>query len=197
MNIYQIQTKLKESKKKVFSTSDIAKISQFTGKEDSLHVLVQRMKKKGLIQSIKRDLFFVSEEKLTFFQIANVLYSPSYISLESALNYYGILIQVPSTVRSIGVKRAKKVLLDEKNYEYFNMNKNYYFGYLEINGFLIADKEKALIDQIYFTALSKTNTSFEELQLENIDFKKLKRYASKIKNKAFQKLFSEFIKNYF
>jgi hypothetical protein len=115
----------------------------------------------GDIISLKKGLYVVSEnyrtEKLNLEIIANHIYGPSYVSLDSALQFYRIIPERVSVVTSVCTKRSKSF---ENGFGIFN-----YYGAKEkyagigvdsksqdgIHYFLIATVEKALCDKIVFT----------------------------------------------
>ena len=59
------------------------------------HDLISRMVKKGELIRLKNGFFLISEKiknaAVPFEQIANLLYGPSYVSLEWALSHYGFI----------------------------------------------------------------------------------------------------------
>ena len=109
--------------------------------------------KKGLyIAGIKTDL--IGPES---FLIANHLWGPSYVSLESALSYWGIIPERVYEVSSITMKGSKKYKTPTGRYSYRSMPSPYYsFGIKSIElapkqVVRIATPEKALCDQIITT----------------------------------------------
>ena len=79
----------------------------------SAEVLCSRYVKKGLLMRLKRGFYARTEtlshlNQIDLFRIANILQVPSYISLMSALSYYGITNQAQEGFfESISVKRTK------------------------------------------------------------------------------------------
>jgi predicted transcriptional regulator of viral defense system len=86
--------------------------------------------------------------------VANHLYGPSYISLESALSYYGLIPERVYTMRSICTKLHKQYKTQFGHFEYIKMNEKYFpIGVRQeivdnAYSFLIATPEKALCDTI-------------------------------------------------
>lgn len=184
-----ILDQIKQSNKTIFSISDIAKIGDNTIKQESLVKKIYRLAVKEEIITLKRGLYYLKNNKPSYFEIANALYNPSYISLKSALNYHGVLIQLPQIVESVTLKKTYNTIKYQKEYKYYHIDSNYYQGYELINNVLIATPEKALIDQIYYAGFGKIKFNFDELILDNIVKAKLKYFAKKVKNKSFQNLF--------
>ena len=119
---------------------------------------VSELEQKGLIIRIKRDLYVVSpkvhNQEISSELVANHLYGPSYVSLESALSYYGLIPERVYSVRSVCTKQHKQYNTSLGNFEYFKIPENYFS--IGINqeiinnsyAFLIASPEKALCDKI-------------------------------------------------
>lgn len=90
--------------------------------------------------------------------VANHLYGPSYISLESALAYYGLIPERVFTMRSVTAKLHKQYDTPLGHFEYIKMPAQYYpIGVRQeiidnSYAFLIASPEKALCDKIVTTS---------------------------------------------
>jgi predicted transcriptional regulator of viral defense system len=122
---------------------------------------VSELEHKGLVIRIKRDLYVVSQkvhnQKISSELIANHLYGPSYISLESALAYYGLIPERVYSMRSICMKLHKQYETPIGLFEYVKVPEKYYsIGVSQeiiddSYAFLIATPEKALCDKIITT----------------------------------------------
>ncbi len=131
---------------------------------------ISRLEKKGDIIRLKKGLYIVSPEisqqKVSRELIANHLYGPSYISLESALAFYGLIPEKVFTVRSVSTKRAKSFHNSLGNFDYVSMPEAYYaIGirqeiFKNEYAYLIASPEKAICDLI----LSKNNFRIQSLK---------------------------------
>jgi len=122
---------------------------------------ISDLEQKGLITRVKRDLYVVSpkihNQEISRELVANHLYRPSYVSLESALSYYGLIPERVYSVRSVCTKSCKKYDTPLGNFEYIKVPENYFS--IGINqeiienqyAFLIASPEKALCDMIVAT----------------------------------------------
>ena len=123
---------------------------------------VSRLERQGQLIRLKRGVFVVSPEvtqqELSMELIANHLYGPSYVSLESALRYYGLIPERVFTTSSITLKRARSFETPLGRFEYLTMPTAYYpIGITQDTiddtyTFLIATPEKALCDLIITTA---------------------------------------------
>lgn len=118
------------------------------------------LENEGKLIRLKRGLYVVSPDLsgklLSLELIANHIYGPSYVSMESALRYYGLIPESVSEVRSITTKRSRGFENSISRFKYINSNDKYYP--IGINqkimndySFLIASPEKALCDLLAFT----------------------------------------------
>jgi hypothetical protein len=114
----------------------------------------------GKLIRLKRSLYVVSPDVsgklLSTELIANHIYGPSYVSMESALRYYGLIPESVSMVRSMTTKRSRSFENSISKFDYINCNEEYYpIGINQKIGddysFLIASPEKALCDLIAYT----------------------------------------------
>ena len=123
---------------------------------------VAALERQQLLIRLKKGLFVVSPE-ISKFEIsrelvANHLYGPSYVSLESALSYFRLIPERVYTVRSVTAKRAKKFTNPLGEFEYRKVPETYFSIGLQQeqceskNIFLIASPEKALCDMILLTS---------------------------------------------
>jgi len=128
----------------------------YTGINDKIN----KLKRKGYIETLKRGLYL---HKSPFVKnpiskeiIANTMLSPSYISFDYALYYYGLIPESVFDVTSATTKRSKSFKTDNGTFSFRHVKKELFFIGLSIestkNGnFLIATKAKALCDKVYYT----------------------------------------------
>ena len=144
--------------------------------------------KLGYLQRLKRGIYKLSDFEIEeLFTLANFIYSPSYISLETALNYYSLIPDIPFQVTSITTLKTND--FDIENYgtfSYSHIQPDLFFGYETVKGekqyvYNIALPEKALFDYLYLSSKKmKLSESFiDELRLsipKNFDWKKMRRW---------------------
>ena len=115
------------------------------------------LEKNGHIIRLKRGLYVVnpehSEKTLSSELIANHLYSPSYVSMSSALRYYGLIPEAVYVHQSMTVKHSRSFQTPIGLYDYKQISrKAFSVGVRSVrNGdyaFMIASPEKALCDLI-------------------------------------------------
>ncbi|MEW6171432.1 MAG: hypothetical protein AB1472_07765, partial [Candidatus Omnitrophota bacterium] len=148
-----------------------------------------RWVKKGWIYSLKRGLYELTYPKdfvVSDMYIANKLYNPSYVSLETALSNYSIIPEVSMAVTSLTTKPTRKFKNKHGLFIYRAVKPTAFTGYyVEKHGdfnILIAEPEKALIDFLYFKAYrnNKINLKDERLDrdiISRLSGKKLNKYA--------------------
>lgn len=135
----------------LFTLSDLPKIFTFKNANTLKH-LIRRLAKEKIVEKLARNryCFLHAKKEASDFVIANFLVFPSYISLETALSYYGILSQFPYQITSITLLKTRKVKVRNKTFGYAKVKNDYFKDFIKIDDFLIASREKALFDYMYF-----------------------------------------------
>ncbi len=114
--------------------------------------------KKGYIVRIKKGLYIWAEElDSTGYSkkiLSNLIYGPSYVSLEYALSFYGLIPERVETVTAVTFKKNKVFKTPVGYFEYSHLNKSVYAVGVNLyvinhaESCLIACPEKALLDYI-------------------------------------------------
>ena len=147
----------------IFTNTDLARLFPEES-ENQINTQVYRMVKRGDLIGIKRGIYLFPNADIDEFVIANRIYIPSYVSLESALNIYGILPDYASNITSITTTTTKNIKTQKNTFLYSKINRYLYFGFenvMDSNSGLyyqIALPEKALLDYIY---IRKIRSLFE------------------------------------
>lgn len=183
------------SKYPAFSIKEIEKLYPGFNKMNLL-----RWQKKEYIQKLRNSWYCFTDNKPdeTFlFYIANKIYNPSYISLETALMYHGLIPEAVFLISSVTTLKTKKFKNNLGFFTYSNIKSNCFFGYQlvkkETYVFKIANIEKALLDYLYIRNAIKTRKDIEALRLnkqilqENLDLQKLFDYTNVYKSKTLLK----------
>ena len=166
--------KLKKIEKLYFGYEDIARALSIT--PQSARVTANRYVKKGFLIRAKRNIYLLKDRWFDLtreqkFILANIIQTPSYISLMSALEYYEITTQIQQDyIESIALMRTKDVELDQAFFNYIKISPVLYSGFFKMRGFFIAPPEKAFLDAIYLQSFGRY-----QLDISSIDFSKLKR----------------------
>lgn len=122
---------------------------------------VAALENAGDIIRLKRGLYVVNPEvsgkRISLGLVANHLYSPSYVSMLSALRWYGLIPERVAVVQSMTVKHSRSFSNSLGTFEYTLVKKNYFhigLRHEEYDGsaFIIASPEKALCDLIANTS---------------------------------------------
>ena len=188
MRFQETYKKLIEKKYYIFSFEDLC-VFYPEEKRSNLRQYLSRWKKQGWLQSLKKGLYELTYPQgrgVPDFYIANKIYAPSYISLETALSYYSIIPEVSMAVVSITAKATRRFKNSHGLFIYRSVRPGSFRGYIieKHNGFdiLIAEPEKALVDYLYFKTLrggtfDKKAERIDQKRVEQLNKKKLESYA--------------------
>lgn len=194
MKFNDLRLKIKETG--IFSFEDIFKWFPESNRQTVKNQLRDWVAK-GYLLRLKKNLYFLKEVKLEDeFILANRLYVPSYVSLQSALNYYGIIPDVPFSVTSVTTKKTQEFKNQFGLFLYRSLKPELFFGWQEIevgkNQFYkIAKPEKALFDFIYLNqnSLGENFPQGERFSFgRDFDWQEFKKYTSLVKTKRFRTL---------
>lgn len=186
----------------VISTKDFKK------EDPDFHI--QRLndwQNKNYLKKITRGYYIFSDTEINesvLYIIANEIYNPSYVSLESALSYYNL---IPEGVYSVTSVSSKKTIILKTSLGEFNYKKikpELMFGYKLVNyhnhNFKIAEIEKAVLDYFYSNSNLKNENDFFEMRFniqsfkESADMEKFDRYLKAFNNKSLEKRIKKFLK---
>ncbi|MCK4303688.1 MAG: hypothetical protein KAY24_05560 [Candidatus Eisenbacteria sp.] len=112
----------------------------------------------GTLIRIRKGLYCFSEafrrESVVREYLANLIYGPSYVSLEFALSHHGLIPERVETVTSVTPQRPREFFTPFGAFSYRKLNERKYSvgAALEKAGattFLIATAEKALADKVW------------------------------------------------
>lgn len=188
MKFKDLYITLEKNKYYIFSIEDL--LSFYPGENKyNLKRLLHRWKNKGWVYSLKRGLYELTYPKdfiIPDLYIANKLYSPSYVSLETALSDYSIIPEVSMAVTYITSKPTRRFKNKHGLFIYRTVKPSVFTGYyVERQGgldVLMAEPEKALMDYLYFKTYrnKKFNIADERFDgdiIRKLDRKKLQKYA--------------------
>ncbi len=189
--------KFSEFKQKVKKSplfgGDVAKL--FAVNPQVMRNQLLRWKKRGLVISLRRGLYALSDEErkipLSRELIAATLYQPSYISMESALSYYKMIPEKVVSITSVTPRKTKTFENEAGHFSYRRLKKSVYFGFRQERDkagfpYFIAEPEKALLDYLYLnlSAVGSDPAGYlhDSIRLQNrsrLDRRKLQRYAAR------------------
>lgn len=196
MNYNKLSSVLRSNKIYLFTLGDIKNLFP-DEKEKTIKNNLGRWLGKGYFVRLKRDLYEFREPgrevSISDLYVANRLYHPSYVSLETALSIYSIIPEVAAGVTSL-TTRPTRVFKNKYGSFYYRTCKSRAFtGYqlmlfdsFKVN---IADKEKALVDFLYYHLRAGYPVGFEEVRfekkiLQKINWKNALYYAGLFNKKT-------------
>ncbi|OGS22166.1 MAG: hypothetical protein A3J83_03680 [Elusimicrobia bacterium RIFOXYA2_FULL_40_6] len=181
--------KLSKLNDKLYFTAE--DISELLGiKYNSALVMCTRYVKNGSFIRLKNNFYILtqtwkelSQEKL--FKTANILQVPSYISLNTALSYYGVTTQVQRDYfESISLKRQTEREIAGKTFNYYKIAGTFYTDFVKQNDIFIASKEKAFIDAVYLYSFGKYRIDFNALDYKKLDISRIKKIINRYSDKT-------------
>jgi predicted transcriptional regulator of viral defense system len=178
---------LQEKEISLFTLSDFAKIFALDNRQ-TLYKKIARLEQKQIIKQLIKGKYQFTLAKTNDFYLANFLYSPSYISLESALSFHSIITGFTYQLTSLTPKPTKSTLINDREYKYTHISPNLFWGYEKKENFLLAEPEKALLDYIYLATKGLRNPVFDEMDLSSLNHKKLELYLQKFHNQSMNKI---------
>jgi len=146
---------------------------------ESARVLCSRYVKKGLFIRLKKNFYILSEswEGLStenLLKISNLLQVPSYISFSTALTFYEVTTQVQRNYfECASVKRSARFEIAGTAFNYYKLQRKYYFDFIRKGDLFIATKEKAFMDSIYLYSFGKYKLDFSALDMERFEKRKI------------------------
>jgi len=162
---------------------------------------------KGYIKKIIRGYYILADLKLdenALFEIANRIYSPSYISFQMALSYYHM---IPESVYGLTSATSRKTMIFETNvgdFIYRTIQPRLLFGYKLVNysgkRFKIAAPEKALLDYFYLNTSIRSEDDFAGMRIgkdqyfAQVDETNLMAYLNEFQQKSLTKRVKNFIR---
>jgi predicted transcriptional regulator of viral defense system len=185
----------------IFSTREIKKIFPEWNKMN-----LRNWQQKNYILKLRNNWYAFTDKSIDehfLFYIANKIYSPSYISMDTALYHYGFIPEAVFSIQSVSTLKTMNFSNKYGHFYYSNIKKDNFFGYklLTENNITvkIADVEKAVLDFLYLRKDIKRPEDIKSLRFnideikKQIDFDKIIKYAdilnSKILNKKLNYLF--------
>lgn len=188
---------LRAKKVYVFGKLDLVRL--FGWSETSVTFLLHRYAKKGVVQRLKRGLYSLSGASVSEFYIANRLYEPSYISLETALAFHHVIPEVVYAVTSVTTKITRSHKVKQQEYSYHKIKRQAYAGYdpIDQGGFtvLMARPEKAFVDYCYLmTKGARPPLDRDRLRRDRLDENRVRKYADLFKSARLKKMIVEYLK---
>ena len=167
-----------------------ATLEAFGEDSQALAVQLSRWVRAGKLLQLRRGLY-VLPERLRYREpplekLANLLVSPSYVSLDRALSIHGLIPEAVPLVQSVTAGRSGLRETPLGRFDYRHVKRDWFFGYAELplgeESALVATPEKALLDLFYLSKGEFTRERIGELRLqdaERLDLEFLQDMASR------------------
>lgn len=182
---------LYSSKNTVFTTKEISLILGETNL-NRLKSKINYFVKKEVFLNIRRGLYAKNSD-YEILEAANKIFTPSYISLETALQRNGVVFQDYGKTIFVLTYQTREIKLGGYTIS-FNKIKDEILtnsqGIINENGYAIAGVERAFLDRIY---LSK-NYYFDNLG--PIDWDKAKPLLKIYQNQSMKRRFKQYVKDF-
>lgn len=204
MNYFEFKKRIEELP--YFETKELKLILGSDFSSTTL-VNIKNWLKKGHLIMLRRGLYAVSEMKsrLDSMVFATKIYSPSYVSMETALSFYGIIPEAVFMVTSITTRKTNKFSTPVGNFSYQKIKKEAFGGFETRKkdgvSYNMALPEKAMADFLYLNRniLDGSCEQFRSYRFNEefeFDVKKLLQFSKAFKNKKLSFLIDKFIEQY-
>jgi len=179
-NFAALTQKIYQSKLELFTTKTLRDMLGPTAiAQATFFSMLARLTRQNVLEKLERDKYMLVGGHTHDFRIANFLYEPSYVSLDAALNFHGVLSQFPYEIASVTTRKPITKRIDKKIYRYVRIKRTLFWGYEPVHGFLIAHSEKALLDLLYLMSKGLAIVHTDELDLSKLDKTRFASYARK------------------
>jgi len=162
---------------------------------------------KGYIKKVRRGFYVFTDLDLdeeSLFLIANRIYEPSYVSLETALSFYNLIPEGVYSITSVSTIKTASFGSSVGHFNYRKIKPELFFGYslkaYQGHHYKIAEAEKAVLDYLYLHPEMSDSPNFSEWRLNRAEFlsladmSKLSKYLSLFNSKALDKRVGRFLK---
>lgn len=189
MDYVAVTSALRKHKMYLFTLRDLENLFP-DEKSKTIKNNFTRWLSKGYFLRLRRGVYEFVEQgaglKIPDLYTANRLYEPSYVSMETALSIYSIIPEIAVGVTSVTIRPTRTFKNKYGAFFYRSCKKKAFTGYslMLYEGFKVcmADKEKALVDFLYYRLRSAGPLDFDEERLnkrilKKIDWGKIFGYA--------------------
>ena len=190
LNPISVQSVLKNKGFSLFTPKEFERI--FDVSESATQKFIHIHTKKKFFTKIRNGIYALTEKRPNLYFIANKIYTPSYVSLETALSYYGIIPETVYGITSIATKAKREFEAFGINFSYTRIKKVAFQGYTtqqeDGKTFFIAEPEKALADYLYLVSLGKRSWN-DRFETKKISMEKLEKYLNLFDRPKLKKYF--------
>lgn len=196
---------LRRRRQVIYTITDLQAL--MSGTSDGRKAVIKRAIADGTLIHIKRGLYYANPEithkKPHGFDVAQLIYGPSSISLESALSYHNLIPEAVYTTTSVTIKRSKLFRTPLGHYEFQKVPLSHFFLGVERIAyddtvFLMATPWRAMTDFVYCRKRNWPNPSALEADLR-LDFASMpaltKKFAKQLADYYHNKRVNKFLNN--
>ena len=136
--------------------------------------------KKGYIKKVRNGYYIwedFQDEIMNWWSISHKCYKPSYISLQSALSFYGFIPEGVFSITAISTAKTFSFELSTLKFNYRHVKDQLFWGYEVFkasNGlpYCMATPEKAILDILYLNESMSTFVDFDEMRFNKDEINK-------------------------
>lgn len=148
----------------------------------SARVLLKRQQTRGLVEHVTRKLYINKlAPGLDARDLAAAISSQSYVSLESALNEWGVFNQSPAALTCVSTKQIRPVETTLATITFSTIKEELFWGFVErktrYGKYNLAEPEKAVLDWVYFRRKKQQPFDLDEFELQRVSRSRLLKYA--------------------
>lgn len=168
---------------------------------------LRRWRGKGLLLKLRKGAYVLSGpacRRPDIHWIANCLYGPSYLSLEYALSFYGLIPERAADIVSVTTLKTMRFQNDLGSFVYRHVQPEAFQGFRSAGSgaahFFMAEPEKAVVDFLYFHLAAfggdagevgkVLKESYRFQNIESLNEKKLVRWAGLFGNSKLKRVVS-------
>ena len=162
-----------------------------------VHRQLSRWVRSGRVRQVRRGLYMLAPPYQTVqphpFLLANALMPGSYVSMQSALAFYGLIPEYTPRILSVTLLRPSHW---DGGFHFQHLSPHYFFGYQLVDvsqgqQAFLATPEKALLDLAHLTPKSASLNYLNQLRLQNLerlDLARLQEYARRAGKPKWQRV---------
>jgi len=177
MKVIELIKSLERLNKPFYSIADLEKITGLS--RESLYVAVKRLVDRGILEKIGKGIYRLFTASAPIERIAASLYMPNYLSFESTLSRYGILILVPYTLTFATTRKTRRLTILGRDIEFRQLKKDLFWGYEMQGGIYVARPEKAFLDLVYLASKGMASLDLDEIDIEKLSITKVKKFSKR------------------
>jgi len=167
MRLVDVHARLLQIGSPVFQTSDAA--AHLKIRNDHVSQMLRRLASAGHLVNLRRGVWAIAGriDRLALPAILTAPF-PSYISMQTALYYHGMVSQIPTVIYAATIGRTRRFTTPLGTVSAHHLQPSFFFGFEAVGdqGVQIATPEKALLDILYLRpSKSKLFRAMPELEL--------------------------------